>query len=219
MLERVHASWVEVLSPHQNLLQRIELELVRREEIGEVIAPERVRILRALEQPLTDIKVLIVGQDPYPSAGHAVGWSFSVEQDVSPLPKSLQNIFRELADDIGLISPSSGDLSAWVEQGVMLLNRTLSVTVGAAGSHANIGWHSITDALVSAIAARPQPLVSILWGSHAQQLLPLVSARPSVTSAHPSPLSAYRGFFGSKPFSRANELLVSQGSTPINWQL
>jgi uracil-DNA glycosylase len=138
---------------------------------------------------------------------------------MSPLPKSLQNIFRELADDFGHIAPSTGDLSAWVDQGVMLLNRTLSVSVGAAGSHAKIGWHAITDTVVSAIAARPQPLVSILWGSHAQQLLPLVSARPVVTSAHPSPLSAYRGFFGSKPFSRTNDLLVGQGSTPIDWQL
>lgn len=217
MLSRVHASWEETLRPHLALLRGIEAQLTQAEGRGEVIAPAKERILRALEVPLDSVKVLIVGQDPYPTPGHAVGLAFSVAPTTQPLPKSLKNIFTELAADCCCAPPANGDLSRWADQGVLLLNRSLTVLEGSPGSHSGLGWRSITDSIVEAIAERDRPLVSILWGSHAQELLPLLNGTQTITSAHPSPLSAYRGFFGSRPFSRCNELLKTQSASPIEW--
>jgi uracil-DNA glycosylase len=163
--------------------------------------------------------VLIVGQDPYPTPGHPVGLSFSVDPQVRPLPRSLSNIFRELVDDVGVPPPSSGDLSPWVSRGVLLLNRVLTVSPGKPGSHRGKGWEDVTAHAISALVQRDQPLVAILWGRDAQTLTPLLGNTQIVASVHPSPLSAHGGFFGSKPFSRVNEHLKSLGAQPIDWTL
>lgn len=169
--------------------------------------------------------MLIVGQDPYPTPGHAVGLSFSVGAHVHPLPKSLINIYKELVDDLGVPEPSNGDLTPWADQGVMLLNRSLSVRAGQANSHQGMGWEAVTEAAIRALnnrrdsTGKPLPLVAILWGNNARSLKPLLTNAAVIESAHPSPLSAYRGFFGSRPFSRTNEALIAQGTQPINWQL
>jgi uracil-DNA glycosylase len=176
-------------------------------------------VLRAFERPLADVRVLIVGQDPYPTPGHPVGLSFSVEPHVRPVPRSLQNIYRELHDDLGLPIPAHGDLSAWSDRGVMLLNRVLTVQAGIAGSHRGKGWEEVTEAAIRALVARGGPLVAILWGRDAANLAPVLGATPIIRSAHPSPLSASSGFFGSRPFSRANELLVAQGAQSIDWRI
>jgi uracil-DNA glycosylase len=202
---------------------------------GRGYLPEGSRVLRAFEQSLEGVRVLIVGQDPYPTPGHAVGLSFSVAQDVRPLPRSLVNIFRELQADVGAPAPSSGDLSPWSRQGVLLLNRVLTVTPGKPASHRGKGWEAVTDQAISALVSRrrpagpgssgpggeggPAPLVAILWGRDAQNLRPRLGSVPCLESAHPSPLSADRGFFGSRPFSRANELLQRQGAEPVDWRL
>jgi uracil-DNA glycosylase len=187
---------------------------------GRPWAPAGANILRAFQQPLDDVRVLIVGQDPYPTPGHAVGLSFSVAPDVRPLPRSLQNIFRELHDDLGLPAPRNGDLTPWTEHGVMLLNRVLTVRLGEPGSHRGIGWEAITAAAIAALVARTdQPLVAILWGRDAQSLEPDLPDVPVIASAHPSPMSADRGFVGSRPFSRANALLAQQGGAPVSWEL
>jgi uracil-DNA glycosylase len=176
--------------------------------------------MRAFEQPLDDVRALIVGQDPYPTPGHAVGLSFSVAETVRPLPRSLQNIFRELQQDTGCPAPSTGDLSAWTTRGVMLLNRVLTVRQGEPGSHRGQGWEEITGAAIDALVARPDaPLVAILWGRDAQSLAAQLPDVPVIASAHPSPMSADRGFFGSRPFSRANALLDELGADPIDWSL
>lgn len=182
--------------------------------------PDGTRILRAFHYPFEQVKVLIAGQDPYPTPGHAVGLSFSVESDVSPIPKSLKNIFTEYTEDLGLPTPTTGDLSPWCRQGVCLLNRTLTVAPHSPASHRGIGWEAITEQAVRALAARQQPLVAILWGAQARELVPMLGEDTAViTSTHPSPLSAYRGFFGSRPFSRANTLLTNRSVDPINWAL
>lgn len=186
---------------------------------GRGYLPSGDRVFRAFSTPLEDVRVLIVGQDPYPTPGHPVGLSFSVERDVRPLPRSLNNIYKELADDVGITPPSHGDLSSWKDQGVMLLNRVLTVSPGKAGSHAGKGWEAITDHAITALADRGGPLVAILWGRQAQSLKPLLGSIPTIESAHPSPLSARRGFFGSKPFSRTNALLGEQGARPIDWTI
>jgi uracil-DNA glycosylase len=165
------------------------------------------------------VRVLIVGQDPYPGPGHAVGLAFSVPPKVRPLPRSLQNIFQELQSDLGVPQPRNGDLSRWSDRGVMLLNRVLTVAPGASGSHRGKGWETVTGQAISALSARGGPMVAILWGHDAQTVGPLLGEVPSVTSAHPSPLSARTGFFGSRPFSRANHLLREQGADPMNWSL
>jgi uracil-DNA glycosylase len=166
------------------------------------------------------VRVLIVGQDPYPTPGHAVGLSFSVNPGVRPLPRSLANIFREYSDDLGLPTPSSGDLSPWAERGVLLLNRVLTVEPGRPGSHRGKGWEQVTEQAIQALVARPaQPLVAILWGRDARTLRPMLTGVPCIESAHPSPMSADRGFFGSRPFSRANSMLVDRGVDPIDWTL
>jgi len=181
--------------------------------------PAGENVLRAFTYPFGAVRVLIVGQDPYPTPGHAVGLSFSVERDVRPVPRSLQNIYKELRDDLGIPVAPHGDLTAWAEHGVMLLNRVLTVKPGQAGSHRGIGWEVVTEAAIRALVARDQPLVAILWGRDAQSLAPMLGATPVIASAHPSPLSASGGFFGSRPFSRANAILESEGAEPINWAL
>ena len=181
--------------------------------------PAGADVLRAFGTPMADVRVLIMGQDPYPTPGHAVGLSFSVAPDVRPIPRSLANIYRELTEDTGVPRPSTGDLTPWTERGVLLLNRVLTVSPGSPGSHRGRGWEAVTEAAITALVARGGPLVAILWGRDAQNLVPMLGQVPAVTSAHPSPMSADRGFFGSRPFTRVNELLTAQGAEPIDWSL
>jgi uracil-DNA glycosylase len=206
------------------------LRAVLRFAAGEVAAGHQVlpapsNVLRAFRQPLAEVKVLIVGQDPYPTPGHAVGLSFSVDPHVRPIPRSLANIYRELEADLGIPPRVHGDLSAWAGQGVLLLNRVMTVRAGSAGSHRRKGWEEITTAAVKALGARrapdgsPLPLVAVLWGKDAESVRPLLPGVPAVSSAHPSPLSASRGFFGSRPFSRVNALLREQGAAGVTWEL
>ena len=218
--ELVDPSWVPALAPHQPTLTSIGHFLREESVAGRPWAPAGSRILRSFEQPLDDVRVLIVGQDPYPTPGHAVGLSFSVAPDVRPLPRSLQNIYRELQDDIGCARPSNGDLGPWTERGVLLLNRVLTVRLGDSGSHRGIGWEDITSAAIDALVNRADaPLVAILWGRDAQSLAPRLTDVPIIASAHPSPMSADRGFFGSRPFSRANALIEGIGGDPVDWSL
>ncbi len=186
---------------------------------GRSYLPAGENILRAFRQPLAEVRVLVVGQDPYPTPGHAVGLSFSVAPAVRPLPRSLQNIYRELVADLGCPAPSSGDLSPWTERGVLLLNRVLTVAPGSPGAHRGKGWEDVTDQAIRALVARGTPLVAVLWGRDAQTLRPLLGDVPRIESAHPSPMSADRGFFGSRPFSRANHILTEAGADPVDWQL
>jgi uracil-DNA glycosylase len=191
---------------------------------GEVAAgrgylPAGEAVLRAFTQPFADIRVLVVGQDPYPTAGHPVGLSFSVTPQTRPLPRSLQNILAEYQADLGLPPPATGDLSPWAEHGVLLLNRVLTVQPGRPASHRGKGWEAVTDQAIRALVGRGTPLVAVLWGRDAQSLQPLLAGVPVVASAHPSPMSADRGFFGSRPFSRANALLVGQGGAEVDWRL
>lgn len=181
--------------------------------------PAPQRVLRALTVPLADVRVLVIGQDPYPTPGHPVGLAFAADRAVRPLPRSLANIYRELADDVGVNPPPHPDLSPWSERGVLLLNRVLTVEAGLAGSHRGLGWQRVTDAVVRALVARGGPLVAVLWGRDADAVRPLLGAVPVIASAHPSPLSARRGFFGSRPFSRVNAALVAQGAPPIDWDI
>jgi len=204
----VHSSWRSILEPHRELISQILTEISLQEFI-----PPRSQIFRAFQKPLDSIKCLIVGQDPYPTSGHAHGLAFSTDQSVQPLPKSLQNIFTELKSDTGKEIPQSGDLSAWTTQGVMLLNRVLTTKVGEANAHSKLGWQKITEAVAQELGNRD--VVAVLWGKQAQELSGYFNFR--IESAHPSPLSSYRGFFGSKPFSRVNEILISQGKEPIQW--
>jgi uracil-DNA glycosylase len=176
-------------------------------------------VLRAFQQPFDDVRVLIVGQDPYPTPGHPVGLSFSVGPAVRPLPPSLGNIFREYQADLGYPVPATGDLSPWAERGVLLLNRVLTVQPGKPGSHRGRGWEAVTEQAIRALAARQAPLVAILWGRDARNLAPLLRGIPLIESAHPSPMSADRGFLGSRPFSRSSELLERQGAGPVDWKL
>jgi uracil-DNA glycosylase len=218
--ELVHPSWVPALAPHQATLSRIGRYLREESSAGRPWAPSGSWILRTFEQPLDDVRVLIVGQDPYPTAGHAVGLSFSVAADVRPLPRSLQNIYRELQDDVGCPRPVNGDLGPWTQRGIMLLNRVLTVRLGESGSHRGVGWEEITSAAIDALVARPDaPLVAILWGRDAQSLAPQLTDVPIIASAHPSPMSADRGFFGSRPFSRTTALLEELGADPVDWSL
>ncbi|RZT59266.1 uracil-DNA glycosylase [Microcella alkaliphila] len=181
--------------------------------------PAPQRVLRALTVPLADVRVLVIGQDPYPTPGHPVGLAFSADRSVRPLPRSLANIYRELADDVGVPPPPHPDLSPWSERGVLLLNRVLTVAAGRANSHRGLGWQRVTDAVVRALVARGGPLVAVLWGRDAEAVRPLLGDVPVVASAHPSPLSARRGFFGSRPFSRVNAALLLQGAEPIDWDI
>ena len=186
---------------------------------GREYLPAGDAVLRAFQRPLADVRVLVVGQDPYPTPGHPMGLSFSVQSDVRPLPRSLSNIFTELVADVGVAPPSTGDLSPWADQGVMLLNRVLTARPGAPASHRRRGWESVTDRAIAALVERGGPLVAVLWGRDAQSLRPALGTVPTVESVHPSPLSASRGFFGSRPFSQVNESLVAQGAEPVDWSL
>ncbi|WP_337191686.1 uracil-DNA glycosylase [Nocardioides flavescens] len=207
--------WAEALAPVEPQVEALEEFLAG--EPAYLPAPERV--WRAFERPLAQVQVLIVGQDPYPTPGHPVGLSFAVERDVRPLPRSLANVYRELASDLGVTPPAHGDLTAWAEQGVMLLNRVLTVRPGESDSHRKRGWEQVTEQAIRVLAARGGPLVAVLWGKQAQSLVPLLGDVPHVASVHPSPLSASRGFFGSRPFSAVDRLLTEQGADPIDWSL
>ncbi|QNO38485.1 uracil-DNA glycosylase [Protaetiibacter sp. SSC-01] len=217
--ELVDRGWAAALEPVAPQIARMG-ELLRAEVAeGRPYLPAGPNVLRAFTHPFDDVRVLIVGQDPYPTPGHPIGLSFAVERDVRPLPKSLQNIYKELASDIGVTPPEHGDLSGWSGQGVMLLNRVLTVRAGASGSHRGMGWEAVTEHAIRALVARHAPLVAILWGRDAGTLRPLLGETPVIASAHPSPLSAHNGFWGSRPFSRANELLAAAGAQPVNWDL
>jgi uracil-DNA glycosylase len=211
--------WAEALAPVAADVAAMGDFLRAEVAAGRQYLPAGDRVMRAFERPLADVRVLVVGQDPYPTPGHAVGLSFSVAPEVRPLPRSLVNIFRELVDDLDVPAPADGDLTPWTEQGVMLLNRVLTVAPGAPASHRGRGWERVTERAITALAARGGPCAAVLWGRDAQSLKPLLGEVPWVESAHPSPLSASRGFFGSRPFSRVNELLVRQGGSPVDWRL
>src|SRR5918992_2661518 len=212
----IESGWAKALAP---VAERIAAmgEFLRAEvAAGRRYLPAGDLILRAFQQPFDDVRVLIVGQDPYPTPGHPVGLSFSVAPDVRPIPRSLANIYRELMADVGVPAPSNGDLTPWADQGVLMLNRVLTVQPGKSGAHRGKGWESVTEQAIHALVNRGGPLVAILWGRDAQTLKPMLGSTPYVESAHPSPMSADRGFFGSRPFSRVNALLVEQGAEPID---
>ena len=211
--------WAEALASVDARLGSLGAFLRAEIAAGRPYLPHGDQILRAFERPLADVRVLVVGQDPYPTPGHPIGLSFAVARDVQPLPGSLRNIYRELQTDVGVEPPRHGDLTGWTEQGVMLLNRVLTVQPGAPASHRGRGWEEVTECAIRALAARGGPAAAILWGRDAQSLKPVLGEIPWVESAHPSPLSAARGFFGSRPFSRINRLLTEQGAEPIDWQL
>ncbi|MCI1635552.1 uracil-DNA glycosylase [Bifidobacterium sp.] len=223
--ELVDAGWAQALSGVEDDIHRMGSFLREEHAQGRQYLPASKNILRAFTIPFDDIKVLIVGQDPYPTPGHPVGLSFCVDPAVKPLPGSLRNIYKELVDDVHVPQPTNGDLTPWTKQGVMLLNRCLTVAVGAPGSHRGKGWEHITDAAITALNNRTdehghiKPLVAILWGRQAQSIAPLLTNATIITSAHPSPLSARYGFFGSHPFSQANAALVAQGAEPVDWSL
>jgi uracil-DNA glycosylase len=221
----VAPDWAAALAPVEGQLRAVLEFLAAEVADGREVLPAPSKLLRAFRQPLAGVRVLIVGQDPYPTPGHAVGLSFAVDGRTRPIPRSLANIYKELDADLGLPPRVHGDLGRWSEQGVLLLNRVLSVRAGAAGSHRNKGWEAVTAAAIRAVANRrgddggPVPLVAILWGKDAAGVQPLLGPSAVVASPHPSPLSASRGFFGSRPFSRVNELLTAQGDGAVDWEL
>jgi uracil-DNA glycosylase len=217
--ELVDPGWAAALEPVAGQIAELGDYLRGEVSAGRGYLPGGDQVLRAFHRPLADVKVLIMGQDPYPTPGHPVGLSFSVAPDVRPLPRSLQNIFRELQTDLGLPAPTSGDLSPWSDQGVLMLNRVLTVKPGVPGSHRGKGWETVTAQAIQALVARRQPLVALLWGRDAQSIRDLLGDTPRVESVHPSPMSADRGFFGSRPFSRVNQLLTAQGASPVDWAL
>jgi uracil-DNA glycosylase len=212
-------AWAEALQPVADDISALGERLRAESAAGRGYLPAGDRVLRAFQRPLDDVRVLIVGQDPYPTPGHPIGLSFAVERDVRPLPRSLSNIYRELSDDLGIPPASHGDLSAWSDQGVMLLNRVLTVAPGQPASHRGWGWERVTEHAIRVLVERDRPLVAILWGRDAANLRPLLGSTPIVESAHPSPLSASRGFFGSRPFSKVDELLRQQGADPVDWRI
>lgn len=217
--ELVDDDWASALAPVAQDVTAMGDFLRGEVAEGRGYLPAGENVLRAFSYPMSEVKVLVVGQDPYPTPGHSIGLAFAVERSVRPVPRSLQNIYRELNDDLGVAPAGHGDLTSWAERGVMLLNRVLTVRPGESGSHRGKGWEVVTECAIRALAARGGPLVAILWGNDAASLAPWLGAVPIIRSAHPSPLSASRGFFGSKPFSRANELLVAQGAEPVDWTL
>ncbi|HEX9834184.1 MAG TPA: uracil-DNA glycosylase [Mycobacterium sp.] len=219
--ELVDQGWARALEPVQPQVAQMG-EFLRAElAAGQRYLPAGQNVLRAFTFPFEQVRVLIVGQDPYPTPGHAVGLSFSVAPEVRPLPRSLANIFTEYVDDLGHPAPATGDLTPWAERGVMMLNRVLTVRPGTPASHRGKGWEAVTECAIRALVARQQPLVAVLWGRDASTLKPMLDGAECVAieSPHPSPLSASRGFFGSRPFSRANELLEKMGADAIDWRL
>ena len=217
--EIIDPGWAQALAPVEGDVARMGEFLRAEVAAGRGYLPAGEHVLRAFQRPFDDVRVLIVGQDPYPTPGHPVGLSFSVAPDVRPVPRSLANIFRELVDDTGVPTPSTGDLSPWADRGVLLLNRVLTVSPGKPGSHRGKGWEAVTEQAIRALVDRGRPLVAILWGRDAQGLIPMLGATPVFASVHPSPLSASGGFFGSRPFSRVNALLERQGVAPVDWSL
>lgn len=216
-LRTVHPSWMPTLDRVRDALDSAAQEVERVTASGGQVLPSEDRVFRALEQPLDQVRVLIIGQDPYPTPGNAVGMAFSVAADAHQLPASLRNIFVELGTDLEVTHSRSGDLSDWAQQGVMLLNRVLTVRSGEAGSMRGIGWELVTAEIVRTVVERGGPLVAVLWGADANTVRSELEGVAIVASAHPSPLSAHRGFFGAKPFSQVNELLEQQGAAPIDW--
>ena len=222
LADLVHPSWAAALEPVAGPVGELGEFLRQEVAAGHGYLPAGGHVLRAFEQPLDSVRVLIVGQDPYPTPGHAVGLSFSVAPDVQPIPRSLVNIYKELQADLGVPAPTTGDLSPWADRGVLLLNRVLTVRPGKPASHRGKGWEHVTACAISAVVRRAQagaPIAAVLWGRDAGTLKPHLGPIPWVESAHPSPLSASRGFFGSRPFSRVNQLLVERGGQPVDWAL
>jgi uracil-DNA glycosylase len=219
LTELIDPGWATALEPVADEIAALGHFLRAETAAGRPYLPAGVNVLRAFTYPFDDVRVLIVGQDPYPTPGHPIGLSFAVERHVRPVPRSLQNIYRELHDDLGIPVAAHGDLTGWAEHGIMLLNRVLTVQAGLSGSHRGSGWERVTEVAIRALVARGTPLVAILWGRDAQSLETMLGATPVIASVHPSPLSARRGFFGSKPFSRANSLLTQLGAEPVDWRL
>lgn len=219
LADLVHPSWAAALAPVEDDLARLGEFLRAEVAAGHGYLPGGTHVLRAFEQPLDDVRVLIVGQDPYPTPGHPVGLSFAVAPEVRPIPRSLVNVYTELQSDLGVPAPTTGDLTPWAERGVLLLNRVLTVRPGVSASHRGKGWEQVTDRAIDALVARGGPLVAILWGRDARSLRSRLAGIPCVESAHPSPLSARSGFFGSRPFSQVNDLLAQQGAEPLDWRL
>lgn len=215
----VDSGWAQALAPVAPDIAALGERLRAEVAAGRHYLPAGDKVLRAFTRPLSEVKVLIVGQDPYPTPGHPIGLSFAVDAHVRPLPRSLSNIYTELEADLGIPRAPHGDLSAWSDQGVMLLNRVLTVAPGAPASHRGWGWEKVTEHAIRTLVARDAPLVAVLWGRDAANLRPLLGETPIVESAHPSPLSASRGFFGSRPFSRVDALLAQQQAAPVDWRL
>ena len=215
--ELVHPSWAQALAPVESVVAGLGEFLRAEVAAGRGYLPAGPHVLRAFAQPLDQVRVLIVGQDPYPTPGHPIG--LAVAPTVRPIPRSLTNIYQELTADVGVPMPTNGDLTPWADQGVLLLNRVLTVRPGAPASHRSKGWEEVTACAIGALVARGGPLVAILWGRDARGLAPMLGSVPRVESAHPSPLSASSGFFGSRPFSRANALLAEQRAAPVDWSL
>lgn len=215
----IDVGWAQALAPVQDDITALGERLRGEQEAGRGYLPEGRHVLRAFQRPLADVRVLITGQDPYPTPGHPIGLSFAVDREVRPLPRSLGNIYKERETDLGIPPAPHGDLTAWSDQGVLLLNRVLTVQPGVAGAHRGWGWETVTELAIRTLVARDQPLVAILWGKDAANLQPLLGDTPVIASAHPSPLSARRGFFGSRPFSRANALLEGRGAAPVDWRV
>jgi uracil-DNA glycosylase len=217
--EVVEEGWARALEPVAERVAAMGRFLREEVSAGRSYLPAGQNVLRAFQQPFSDVRVLIVGQDPYPTPGHAVGLSFSVAPDVRPLPKSLVNVFKEYSEDLGHPMPSSGDLSPWASRGILLLNRVLTVEPGKPNSHRGKGWEEVTEQAIKALAGREKPLTAILWGNNARSLTAWLDGVPCIESSHPSPFSADRGFFGSRPFSRANAALAQAGSEQVDWKL
>ena len=215
----VGPGWPRALAPVADRIAAMGDWLRAEQAAGRPFLPRGADVFAALRMPFDAVRVLVVGQDPYPTPGHPIGLAFAVAPDVRPLPKSLRNIFAEYVDDLGHPAPANGDLTPWVDRGVLLLNRCLTVRPGAPASHRGRGWEEVTDAVVDALVARGGPLVAVLWGRQARDLAPRLGAVPRVESAHPSPLSAHRGFLGSRPFSQVDAALVAQGAEPVDWRL
>ncbi|MGM7697305.1 uracil-DNA glycosylase [Microbacterium sp. A84] len=216
---QIDRGWAEALAPAADVIRELGERLRVEQDAGREYLPSGDRVLRAFQQPFADVRVLITGQDPYPTPGHPIGLSFAVDRHVRPLPRSLVNIYAERESDVGIPPAPHGDLTPWSDQGVLLLNRVLTVRPGEAASHRGWGWEQVTELAIRALVAREQPLVAILWGKDAGGLRPMLGETGIIESAHPSPLSARRGFFGSRPFSRANELLAQQGADLIDWHV
>ena len=210
LFNQLHSDWQIALAPLRGNFEAIDAQLV-----GQEITPAYELVLRSLNTPIDSIRVVIVGQDPYPNPAHANGLAFAVTRNVSPLPASLRNIFKEVISDCAVIHPENGDLTRWADQGVLLLNRILTVQVKQSLTHSNIGWQVITNEVARILGTRD--VIAILWGKNAQELSPYFPHELVISGVHPSPLSAYRGFFGSKPFSRVNEILAGQGRSSIQW--